>query len=241
MSPAVTSDEPTPATTVRYAARGSSHFDLLLAGFAVVIVVSNIAATKPVEIGSGALSWGPVQVWPLLFDGGAVLFPLAYVLGDVISEVYGFAAAKRAVIAGFFASGVAALAFLVVQHAPAPDWYENGEAFGAVAGPVAQIVLASLVGYTAGQLLNSWVLVRMKARSAERGLVARLATSTGVGELADTFLFCAIAASAIGITAGGAFLNYFVVGVLFKISVEILVMPVTVVVIGWLKRHEPTY
>ena len=85
-----------------------------------------------------------------------------------------------------------------VQQAPAASFYENQAAFESVAGPVAQIVLASVVGYVAGQFINSWVLVRMKQATAERGLFARLATSTGAGELADTFLFCAIAASAIG-------------------------------------------
>ena len=81
----------------------------------------------------------------------------------------------------------------------------------------------------------------MKQVTAERGLFARLATSTGAGELADTFLFCAIAASAIGITSMGVFWNYFVVGVIYKVAVELVVMPLTMVVIGWLKRHEPTY
>jgi uncharacterized integral membrane protein (TIGR00697 family) len=106
---------------------------------------------------------------------------------------------------------------------------------------VAQIVLASVVGYVVGQFINSWVLVRMKRVTAERGLFARLATSTGAGELADTFLFCAIAASAIGITSMGVFWNYFVVGVIYKVAVELIVMPLTMVVIGWLKQHEPTY
>ena len=136
---------------------------------------------------------------------------------------------------------VAAGTFWVVEQAPAASFYENQAAFESVAGPVAQIVLASVVGYVVGQFINSWVLVRMKQVTAERGLFARLATSTGAGELADTFLFCAIAASAIGITSMGVFWNYFVVGVIYKVAVELIVMPLTMVVIGWLKQHEPTY
>jgi uncharacterized integral membrane protein (TIGR00697 family) len=231
---------PAPAP-VRFASRGSSYYDVLLAGFCVVIIVSNIAATKPIEVGGGSLTLGPVQFWPLIFDGGAVVFPLAYILGDVMSEVYGFAAARRAVFAAFAAAIVSSFVFLIVMHAPAPDWYENQAAFEAVAGPVAHIVLASLIGFTAGNLINSWVLVSMKKRTAERQLVARLLGSTGAGELADTFLFCAIAASAIGIDSWGAFLNYFVVGVLFKVSVEVAVLPITVRVIAALKAAEPTY
>jgi uncharacterized integral membrane protein (TIGR00697 family) len=226
---------------VHYASRGSSYFDVLLAGFCVVLVVSNIAATKGIEFGSWEFSIGSVQISPVVTDGGAFLFPLAYILGDVISEVYGFRAARRAILTGFTMALVAAATFWVVERAPAASFYENQEAFESVAGPVAQIVLASVVGYVVGQFINSWVLVRMKQVTAERGLFARLATSTGAGELADTLLFCAIAASAIGITSMGVFWNYFVVGVIYKVAVELIVMPLTMVVIGWLKQHEATY
>ena len=226
---------------VHFASRGSSYFDVLLAGFCVVLVVSNIAATKGIEFGSWEFSLGSVQISPIVTDGGAFLFPLAYVLGDVISEVYGFRAARRAIATGFAMALVAAGTFWLVEQAPSASFYENQAAFEAVAGPVAQIVLASVVGYVVGQFINSWVLVRMKRVTAERGLFARLATSTGAGELADTFLFCAIAASAIGITSMGVFWNYFVVGVIYKVAVELVVMPLTMVVIAWLKRREPTY
>ena len=226
---------------VRFASAGSSSYAVVLALFCTIIVISNIVAAKPIEIGSGSLTLGPVQLWPLLIDGGAVLFPLAYVLGDVVAEVYGFRAARRAVLVGFACAVLAVATFAVVQRIPGASFYGNQEAYEAVLGPVGQIVLASVVGYVCGQLTNAWVLTRMKARTAERALVARLASSTGVGELVDTFLFCAIAASAIGITGVGGFLNYFVVGVLFKCAVELLVMPVTVAVIARLKAAEPTY
>lgn len=226
---------------VRYASRGSSHFDVLLALFAVVLVVSNIAATKGIEFGAGHFSIGPVQILPIVTDGGAFLFPLAYILGDVISEVYGFAAARRAIVTGFAMALLAALTFLAVQHAPAASFYENQDAFASVLGFVPQIVLASLAGYLAGQFLNSFVLVRMKDRTAERHLFARLATSTGVGEFADTFIFCAIASTAIGISDMATFWNYFIVGFVYKTAVEFLVMPLTMTVIAWLKRREPSY
>jgi uncharacterized integral membrane protein (TIGR00697 family) len=226
---------------VHYASRGSTHFDVLLALFAVVLVVSNIAATKGIELGAGSFSLGPVQILPIVTDGGAFLFPLAYILGDVISEVYGFKAAKRAILTGFSMALLAALTFLIVQHAPAASFYENQDAFASVLGFVPQIVAASLAGYLAGQFLNSFVLVRMKARASESHLFARLATSTGVGELADTFIFCAIASTAIGISDMATFWNYFLVGFIYKTAVEFLVMPLTMAVIAWLKRREPTY
>ncbi len=237
----MSSQATSPKPDVRFASRGSSYFDVILALFCVVIVVSNIAATKGIEFDLGTWSIGSVQVLPIVTDGGAFLFPLAYILGDVISEVYGFKAARRAVLTGFAMALLAAGTFWLVEQAPGASFYENQAAFEAVAGPVGQIVLASVVGYVCGQLTNSYVLVRMKQRTAERGLVARLATSTGFGELVDTFLFCAIAASAIGITTGGQFVNYFVVGVIYKCAVEFLVMPVTVAVIAAIKRREPSY
>jgi len=237
MSSQATSSKP----DVRFASRGSSYFDIALALFCVVLVVSNIAATKGIELGVGDWSIGSVQILPIVTDGGAFLFPLAYILGDVISEVYGFKAARRAVLTGFAMALLAAATFWVVEQAPEASFYQNQAAFEAVAGPVGTIVLASLVGYVCGQLTNSYVLVQMKKRTAEKRLVARLATSTGAGELVDTLLFCAIAASAIGIETGGQFVNYFVVGVIYKCAVEFLVMPLTVVVIAAIKKREPTY
>lgn len=233
---------PDPAREVHYASRGSSHYDVLLAVFCVVLVVSNIAATKATEFFSGHdVSLGPVQVLPFISDGGAILFPLAYILGDVISEVYGFRAARRAILVGFGSAILAFATFLVAMALPGASFYENQDAFESVVWSGLQIVAASMVAYVTGQLLNSYVLVRMKNRTAEPGLWRRLIGSTGVGEAADTFIFCAIAASAIGVTTGGQFVNYFVVGFVFKCAVEIVVSPVTILVIKALKRREPTY
>jgi uncharacterized integral membrane protein (TIGR00697 family) len=226
---------------IHYASRGSSYFDVILALFCVVLVVSNIAATKGIEFGTWQLSLGSVQISPVITDGGAFLFPLAYILGDVISEVYGFRAARRAIFTGFAMAILAAVTFLVVEHAPAASFYENQGAFESVLGFVPRIVLASVCGYVVGQFLNSYVLVRMKARTAEPRLWARLAGSTGVGEAADTLIFCAIAAGAIGITTMGDFWNYFVVGFVYKCAVELIVMPLTMLVIRILKNREPTY
>lgn len=232
---------PKPASEIHYASRGSSYFDVILALFCVVLVVSNIVATKGIEFGTWQWSIGSIQISPIITDGGAFLFPLAYILGDVISEVYGFRAARRAILTGFAMAILAAVTFFVVQHAPAAGFYANQDAYEAVLGFVPQIVLASLCGYVVGQLLNSFVLVRMKARMAERGLWARLIGSTGVGEAADTLIFCAIAASAIGITSMGQFWNYFVIGFVYKVAVEIIISPLTMAVIGLLKRRETSY
>ena len=215
-----------------YARRGSGYFDALVAVMAVVIVLSNIGASKGVQLG------------PIITDGGFFLFPLAYILGDVISEVYGFAAARRATLIGFAASALAVLSFWVMIKLPGFDddyGIAKQQALELALGPVWQIVAASMVGFVAGQLSNAWVMSRLKARTHERGLVLRLMGSTGVGEFLDTLLFCTIAATAIGITSVGQWANYVVFGFLWKTLVEFALVPVTRWVIAVLKRHEPSY
>ena len=203
-------------------------YDIVAISFVALLILSNIAATKLLGI-----HIGPAL---LVFDGGAVLFPLTYILGDVLSEVYGFSRARRAILAGFAFSIIAALTFLVVGAAPAGPGYENQEAFVAVLGFVPRIVAASILGYLAGQLLNSWVLVRIKAKWGERHLWARLIGSTLVGEFADTLIFCTVAFY--GVITGAEFLNYLFVGYVYKVGVEVILLPVTYRVIGWIKRIE---
>lgn len=226
---------------VRYARTGSTYFSVLLASFCVVLVVSNIVATKGIEFGSSSLTLGPIQMWPIIADGGALLFPLAYVFGDVISEVYGFRAARTAVYTSFALAIVTSLTFLAVQYLPGASFYEHQGAYEAVLGFVPQIVAASLAGYVVGQLLNALVLTKMKSRTAERKLWQRILGSTGVGELADTIIFCTIAAPVIGIDTFGQYVNYVVIGYVYKVTIEVILLPGTLRIISWLKGKEPTY
>lgn len=208
-------------------ARTSGHYATVVAVFVGLLLISNIGATKLISVG------------PLITDGGAFLFPLVYVVGDVLSEVYGWRATRRAVLLAFGMSALAAGTFWLVQQAPpAADW-PNQDAFEAVLGFVPRIVLASLAGFLVGQLLNAWVLVRIKARTLERRLWARLLGSTAVGEFADTLVFCTIAFY--GVITGWTFVNYVVTGYVYKVTVEVLVMPITYRVIAAVKRREPTY
>lgn len=222
---------------VSFADRGSTNYDILLCLFCVILIISNISATKGILFNVDLLFVN----FSLITDGGALLFPLAYVLGDVLSEVYGFKAARRAIVMGFLMSALASVSFWLVILAPAADFYENQDSFENVLGFVPLIVLASLLGYLVGQTLNSWVLVKIKSITKEKKLWLRLLGSTGVGELADTFIFCVIAAQVIGINSFSDFLNYFVVGYLYKCLVEILFMPFTYKIISWIKRSEPSY
>ena len=108
-------------------------------------------------------------------------------------------------------------------------------------GPVWIVVLAGLAGFLAGQSLNSFVVTRMKRRMGERGLIARLFTSSGLGELVDTIIFCSIASVAIGITTFEQWAEYTILGVLYKVIVQYAMIPVTSAVIRWMKRTDPSY
>jgi len=205
----------------------SGNYDLIVVLFCGMLLISNIGATKLIEFGQ------------IITDGGAFLFPLTYIFGDVLSEVYGFRRARRAIFMGFGLSILASLTFYIVQIAPAAEAYENQAAFEAVLGFVPRIVLASLCGFLAGQILNAYVLVKIKERTKEKKLWARLIGSTLVGELADTVVFCTIAFY--GVITGGDFLNYVITGYIYKVLVEVVFLPVTYPVIGLIKRHEPEY
>jgi len=140
---------------------GRGHFDVVAACFVAFLLLSNIGATK-------LIGFNVTSGWHLVFDGGAVLFPFTYILGDVLSEVYGFANARRVILTGFVVQLIASLTFWLIQIAPGDHTYRNQAAYEAVLGQVPRMVAASLLGFLAGQLLNSLVLVRIKRRSGER-------------------------------------------------------------------------
>lgn len=203
-----------------------SPYPYLLALFCAVFLISNITAQKGVALG------------PLITDGAFFLFPISYVIGDVIAEVYGFRAARRAVFTGFAIAVIAVLSFYIAIWLPAADFYDMNDTFAAVLGLLPRIVVASLTGYVVGQLLNAWVLQKMKDRFGTDRLWARLIGSTIVGEFADTLLFCSIAASVIGVDSAGAFVNYVAVGFLWKTLMEVLLLPVTYPTIAAVRRAE---
>ena len=211
----------------RFAKVGPSLYPALVAIFVGLLLISNIGAVKLIEFG------------PIITDGGAFLFPLVYIVGDVLAEVYGWKAARRAILLGFAMSILAAITFYLVQISPPAEAWENQGAFEAVLGFVPRIVAASVLGFLVGQLLNAYVLVWIKKRTREGKLWARLLGSTVVGEFADTVVFCTIAFY--GVITGGDFLTYVLFGFLYKTAVEVILLPVTYRVIAFVKRREPSY
>jgi len=214
-------------SAAHFASTGRGLYPVIVGVFVGLLLISNIGAVKLIEFG------------PIITDGGAFLFPLVYIVGDILSEVYGFAAARKAILIGFAMSILAALTFWLVQISPPAEAWGNQEAFESVLGFVPRIVLASVAGYLVGQLLNAWVLVKIKERTREKALWLRLLGSTAVGEFADTIVFCTIAFY--GVITGEEFLIYVAFGFAYKTLVEVVLLPVSYAVIGWVKRREPTY
>jgi uncharacterized integral membrane protein (TIGR00697 family) len=207
---------------IRYA--NKSWFPIIAAVFVALLLLSNISAVKLIEFG------------PLITDGGLFLFPLVYVAGDILTEVYGFKAARRVIYTGFAVGVLAAFTYWLVQIAPPASSWENQTAFESILGFVPQIVVASVLAFLAGQLLNSWVLVKIKEKTKEKKLWLRLIGSTAVGELADTIVFTFIAS--LGRLSFDEFLNYLVVGYLYKTLIEVLLLPITYRIISKVKAHE---
>jgi len=221
-----------PAPRAAYADPGSPRYATMLAIMCVVVVLSNIGGSKGVVFG------------PVITDGGFFLFPLAYILGDTITEIYGVRAARRAITAGFLTSIGAVLTYAIIIALPGfTDDYGLAKqaALETALGPVWQIVLASMLGFVCGQSMNSFIMWARKRRRLERGLIGRLAGSTGAGELVDTVVFCSVAATAIGITTIGQWANYTFFGFVYKVAVQYAVMPLTAYVIRRIKRAEPSY
>jgi len=210
-----------------------SYYGLLTGLFCALIVISNVSAVKLIGLGEISLFGHRFDV---TIDGGAFLFPLTYVVGDVLAEVFGFKAARRTILLGFGCSVLAAGSFWLAQIVPAAQNWEGQAAYQEILGFVPRIVLASMAAYLAGQLLNAWTLVLIKRRTGQRALWARLLGSTLVGELADTVVFCTIAF--FGVITGAQFLGYVALGYIYKVLIEVILLPATYRVIKVVKRHE---
>ncbi|MBO0854577.1 MAG: queuosine precursor transporter [Nocardia sp.] len=232
-----------PATEhASFAQAAGGPFTLIVTLFTTTLIISNICATKGVQFFTGHdVHLGPITILPITTDAAFFLFPLAYVIGDILSEVYGFKAARRTIYYGFGMLGLMVVCFWIAIGLPAADFYQNQSAFKTVVGTTPQLVAAGLAGYVVGQFLNSTTLVLIKERTKERHLWARLLGSTVAGEFGDTLVFCSIAATAIGINTWGAFVNYVLFGFVWKTLCEVVVMPISYRCIAYLKKRETSY
>jgi uncharacterized integral membrane protein (TIGR00697 family) len=200
------------------------HLDSLTIGFVVVLLVSNLVGPKICQIG------------PLLVSGAQLLFPITYICGDIFTEVYGYAASRRAIWFGFFAMGLLAIMGQVaVALPPAPGWPDQ-QAFAKVFGLVPRFAIASLLAYWAGEFTNSYTLAKLKLLTKGRFLWTRTIGSTISGQLVDTVVVFLIAFW--GVQSGSQILRLILSSYAIKVVYETLATPLTYLAVHQLKRAE---
>jgi hypothetical protein len=208
------------------------YFDFVMAAFVTILLLSNVLGAGKVAV----VDLPAIGAWP--FGAGILFFPLSYVIGDVLTEVYGYGRARRCIWAGFAALlFMAFMAYVVVALPPAPDWTGQA-AYQAVFGQVPRIVFASMVAFWAGEFVNSFVLAKMKVWTEGRHLWTRTIGSTLVGQGVDSLIFYPLA-----FWGAAGWTPSLVITVMFtqwalKVGWEALLTPVTYLVVGWLKRRE---
>lgn len=208
------------------------YFDFVMAAFVVVLLLSNVlGAGKRAEVDLPVIG-----IWP--FGAGILFFPLGYVLGDILTEVYGYARARRCIWAGFGGMlFMALMSWVVVALPPASDW--GGQAnYEAVFGQVPRIVFASMTAFWLGEFANSLVLAKMKVWTQGRHLWTRTIGSTIVGQGVDSLIFYPLAFYGAPDWPVEAMLAVMLSQFLLKVGWEVLLTPVTYAVVGWLKRRE---
>ena len=197
---------------------------IITAAFVTVLLISNIASTKILVAG------------PFTFDGGTILFPLSYIFGDILTEVYGYKNSRTVIWTGFVCLVVMAVTLAVVDYLPAASDWPLQDSFHAILGQAPRIVVASLVAYWGGEFVNSYILAKIKLWTEGRFLWLRTISSTIFGEGFDTIVFILVAFW--GTMPNELLWTIFVSNYIFKVGVEVVLTPLTYLIVGWLKQVE---
>ena len=212
-------------------------YDIVMAIFVSVLLLSNIASSAKI------IDWQfSIFGLQLAFDAGTLLFPISYIFGDVLTEVYGYARARRVIWVGFGASILMSGFFAIVQWMPGEAmWqeYAGDTAFLAILGGVSSggIIIASLAAYFFGEFSNSYILAKMKVRMKGRHLWMRTIGSTLVGQALDTTIFILIACL-FGVFPWAIAVSLIVANYIFKVGIEVILTPATYKAVAFLKRVE---
>ncbi|MFN3516313.1 MAG: queuosine precursor transporter [Novosphingobium sp.] len=207
------------------ARRHFRYFDYVMAAFVAILLLSNL-------IGAAKLA----TVWGFTFGAGILFFPLSYVIGDVLTEVYGYANARRCVWMGFGALlFMAFMSYVVVAMPPAAGW-DGQAAYESVFGSTWRIVTASILAFWAGEFVNSFVLAKMKIWTKGKHLWSRTIGSTVFGQGIDSLIFYPVAF--LGIWTTDQVLTVMVTNWMLKVAWEAALTPVTYAVVGWFKARE---
>lgn len=200
------------------------YLNFITAFFAIVLLTSNVVSTKIIELG------------PFTFDGGTLLFPLSYIIGDILTEVYGYKRTRKVIWTGFFMAFFAMLVIMLIGWMPAAADWGFQESYENILGLTFRIVTASLIAYLAGEFLNSFIMAKMKIWSKGRHLWMRTIGSTLFGEGVDTLLFVLIAFW--GVFDTNLLWAILISNYIFKVGVEVLFTPITYLVVKVLKKRE---
>lgn len=219
------------------------YYDFVMAAFVAILLLSNlVGAAKLAQVDFPVFFtlnlWGDQLeiIGSRIFGAGILFFPLGYVIGDVLTEVYGYARARRVIWAGFV--GLIFMAFMswvVVSLPPAAGW-DGQAAYESVFGQVWRIVIASIVAFWAGEFVNSYVMARMKIWTKGKKLWSRTIGSTIVGQGVDSLIFYPLAFW--GVWSNNQVITVMITNWLLKVGWEVVLTPVTYAVVGWLKRKE---
>jgi queuosine precursor transporter len=210
--------------TMHSTARSYKYLDALTTAFVVILLVSNLVAQKICLLG------------PFAISGAVLLFPITYIFGDVFTEVYGYAASRRAIWLGFFGMVLLYVMGVIVIKLPSAPGWQNQQAFTTVFGFIPRILIASLIAFWAGEFANSYTLARLKLVTNGRMLWTRTIGSTVVGQAVDTILVITLTFG--GIYPVSVLLNTMATGYALKVGYEVIATPLTYLVINWLKRAE---
>lgn len=212
--------------------RSYRYFEFVMAAFVTVLICSNLIG--PAKIAQLELP----LLGPIVLGAGVLFFPISYVFGDILTEVYGYSRARRVIWAGFAGLGFASfMAAVVVALPPAPFW-KHQAAYEVAFGSTWRIVAASMIAYFCGEFVNSYTLAKMKILTAGKWLWTRTIGSTIVGEAVDSALFYPLAFYGSGIIPDDKLPLVMLAQFIAKVSVEVVFTPVTYKVVGWLKRVE---
>ena len=217
------------------ARRTYKYYDLVMAAFVMILLCSNLIGAAKVAI-IGPFNFGSFSLGPFTFGAGVLFFPISYIFGDVLTEVYGYARARKVVWAGFGAIIFAAfMSWIVVGLRPAEGWKDQA-AYVAVFGNTWRIVLASLTAFFLGEFANSYVLAKMKIMTNGKYLWMRTIGSTIVGEGVDSLVFYPVAF--LGIWSNDLVIRVLITNYLIKVGWEAVITPFTYLVVNFLKRAE---
>jgi len=202
----------------------SRYFLYIAISFVAVLIISNTVAVKLIKIG------------PLVLSGATLIFPISYIFGDILTEVYGYRASRKIIWSGFATLVFMSLVYWIVQIIPSPVFWEGQSAYEAILGAVPRIVVASMVAYFIGEFSNSFVLSKMKVWTNGRSLWARTIGSTVVGEGVDSLIFALLAFC--GTMPLSALFNLVFSIYCFKVVYEVIITPLTYLIVNKLKKAE---